>query len=75
MNASGGRGGRGGLGGRGIGPTSFPPEPIVETGPVKTRPDAGRGGRMSNYPEDVDAPANRFTRDGYGLEFTAISPP
>jgi len=69
-------GGRGGRGGRNTGPTSFPPGPIVENGPVKTRAIASFGqGSMPNYPEDIDAPTNRFTMDGYGLEFTAISPP
>ncbi|HEY2016887.1 MAG TPA: PQQ-binding-like beta-propeller repeat protein [Bryobacteraceae bacterium] len=73
--AGGGRGG--GRGGRGVGPTSFPPGPIVETGTLKTRPDngGGRGGSMPNYPEGAEGPSNRFTMDGYGLDFTAISPP
>ena len=69
-------GGRGGRGGRNMGPTSFPAGPIVETGPSKMRAVAGYGqGSMANYPEDIDSPSNRFTMDGYGLEFTAISPP
>ncbi len=70
-------GGRGGRGGRNMGPTSFPPGPIVETGPLKMRPDngGGRNGSMPNYPEGVEAPSNRLTMDGYGLEFESISPP
>jgi len=70
--SGGGSGGRG----RNTGPTNFPPGPIVETGPVRTRAVGGFGqGSMPNYPEDIDAPSNRFTMDGYGLEFTSISPP
>ncbi len=69
-------GGRGGRGGRNMGPTSFPPGPVAESGPIKTREQVGFGqGSMPNYPEGVDAPANRYTMESYGLEFTAISPP
>ena len=69
-------GGRGGRGGRSGGPTSFPPGPVVDSGPLRSRESVAFGqGGMPDYPEGVDHPANRFTMESYGLEFTAISPP
>jgi quinoprotein glucose dehydrogenase len=59
------------------GPTDFPPGPIVETGPTAKRPTlASLVGGMTDYPsDDLDAPKERFTMDGYGLLPGAISPP
>ena len=69
-------GGRGGRGGRNMGPTSFPPGPVVESGPLRSRePMPYNRASMQDYPPDTIAPPNRFVMDGYGLEFTAISPP
>jgi quinoprotein glucose dehydrogenase len=68
--AAGARGGRGSRG------RDFPPGPVVETGPARSREPvaSGRAG-LPNYPDGTIAPPNRFTRETYGLEFTAISPP
>jgi quinoprotein glucose dehydrogenase len=70
----GGRGGRGG--GRGGAPLTFPPGPIVETGPAATRPDTtGLTGGMTEYPEGVPAPEARLTMDGYGVQIAGRKPP
>jgi quinoprotein glucose dehydrogenase len=80
-----GRGGRGGAGGFGRGrgaAETFPPGPIVQTGPVMTRPGevpGQRGGGApaapQSYPEGVPAPANQLTMESYGLHPTLINPP
>jgi quinoprotein glucose dehydrogenase len=65
----------------GGGPTTFPPGPVVESGPAAVRPDAGRGGGgggglmgSGSYPPGVEAP-ERLVMDGYGLHPEAIGPP
>ncbi len=69
------RGGGDGRGGRGVGP-AFPPGPVVETGPARSREAvASRQAGPLQYPEGTIAPPNRFTRETYGLEFEAIGPP
>lgn len=73
--AGGGRGGRGGA--AGPAPT-FPPGPIVETGPAATRPgDAGGRGGAANadYPDDTDHPSQRLQSAGYGLNLGISKPP
>ena len=74
-------GGGGGFG-RGGGPTSFPPGPIVESGPAATRPGgAGRGGfgagALTDYPEGVEHPEIRYQMitPGGGLDPEFIGPP
>jgi quinoprotein glucose dehydrogenase len=69
-----GRGGRG----RGAGSeATFPPGPIVQSGPAVVRPGGGgRGGRGAQpYPEGVEAPKERYTMDGYGLHSNIVRPP
>jgi len=69
-------GGRGGRGGRNMGPTDFPPGPVVESGPARSREPVAYGqASLPAYPEGTIAPPNRFVMESYGLEFTAISPP
>jgi quinoprotein glucose dehydrogenase len=68
-------GARGGRGGRGGGPTTFPPGPIVETGPAATRPDVPGPGGMNEYPEGVPSPEARLTMDGYGVQIAGRKPP
>jgi len=77
---AGGRGGRG-RGGDGM-PVTFPPGPVVESGPAVVRPGGGGrgggGGRASGpqaYPEGVEAPAERYTMNGYGLYANIVKPP
>jgi quinoprotein glucose dehydrogenase len=66
-----GRGGRGGGA-----PLTFPPGPIVETGPATTRPDTtSMTGGMTDYPAGVPAPAERLTMDGYGVNVAGRKPP
>jgi quinoprotein glucose dehydrogenase len=72
-----GRGGGGrGRGGAGV---TFPAGPVVESGPAAARPGgSGRGSRASGpqaYPEGVDAPAERYTMNGYGLYENIVRPP
>jgi quinoprotein glucose dehydrogenase len=74
--------GRGGPG-RGRGPVftgPLPPGPVVESGPAVARPGGGfgAGGRIGGpqgYPEGVEAPAERYTMDGYGLHSNIVKPP
>lgn len=75
-------GGRGGFGrGRGaVAPGTFPPGPVVESGPAVARPGRGfgGGGRVGgpqSYPEGVEGPAERYTMDGYGLHSDIVKPP
>ena len=75
-------GGRG-FGGRGRGdgaPVTFPPGPVVEKGPAVVRPGGGGFGRGRNpgpqaYPDGVEAPAERYTMNGYGLHSNIVKPP
>ena len=66
-------GGRGS--GRGGPVLTFPPVTPVETGPVTTRPAPPASGGMNEYPDNVPAPDNRLTMDGYGVEILANKPP
>ena len=55
---------------------TFPPGPVVETGPARSRERRLRPGQpCRTIPEGTIAQPNRFTMESYGLEFTAISPP
>jgi quinoprotein glucose dehydrogenase len=55
---------------------SFPPGPVVETGPTAKRPDLGkRTGGMTDYPEGITAPNIRLVMDSYGVQVTARKPP
>ena len=72
--------GRGGGRGRGNADAPvFPAGPVVEAGPAVVRPGGGgRGGRASGpqaYPEGVEAPAERYTMNGYGLYANIVRPP
>jgi quinoprotein glucose dehydrogenase len=67
--------GRGAFG-RGGPALTFPPGPVVETGPAVVRPEtAGRTSGMSEYPEGVTAPNVRLTMDGYGVQIEGRQPP
>ncbi len=73
--------GRGG-GGRGRGAAAaaetFPPGPVVQSGPAVVRePGAGRGRGvgMQAYPDGADAPTERYTMNGYGLYSNIVRPP
>ncbi len=49
--------------------------PVVASGGAKIKPDAKRAAPMSDYPEGVEHPADRYTTD-YGLDWMALlSPP
>jgi quinoprotein glucose dehydrogenase len=75
LSAADQRGGGGPI--RFVGPTDFPPGPLVETGPTAKRPDmAGKQGGMLDYPaDDTQAPKERYVMDGYGLLPGAMQPP
>jgi quinoprotein glucose dehydrogenase len=61
---------------RPTGPTSFPAGPIVETGPVGSRPNmVGTPGGITDYPEGVEAPKVRLTMDSYGVQIMGRKPP
>jgi quinoprotein glucose dehydrogenase len=65
-----------GRGGRGGGPgESFPPGPLVESGPAAIRPAPPATGGMNAYPEGIEAPQYRLTMNGYGVEIQARKPP
>ena len=72
-------GGRGGAGrGAGAGPMpTFPPGPVVQSGPAATRPaGVDRAGNLPTvYPEGAEAPAERYTMNGYGLYSNIVKPP
>ena len=81
-----GRGGRrgGGAGpGRGRGAAeTLPAGPVVQSGPVTTRPGevagqrgGGRGAGPQSYPEGVPAPGDQLVMESYGLYPTLINPP
>jgi quinoprotein glucose dehydrogenase len=61
---------------RATGPTSFPPGPVSETGPIGKRPDVtGKPGGMTDYPEGIEAPKVRLTMDSYGVQIMGRKPP
>jgi quinoprotein glucose dehydrogenase len=74
-------GGRGGRGRGGLLFKDLPPGPIVEKGPAVVRAGGGFGpggrigGAAQSYPEGVDAPAERYTMNGYGLYSNIVKPP
>jgi quinoprotein glucose dehydrogenase len=48
--------------------------PIVDSGGATIRPDSARGTPMSDYPEGVEHPENRYTTD-YGTEWMGLAAP
>ncbi len=79
-----GRGAFAGGRGAGAGPApTFPPGPIVQSGPAVTRPGSGAGGgpggrvggAPQDYPEGADHPEQRYTMNGYGLYENITAPP
>jgi quinoprotein glucose dehydrogenase len=48
--------------------------PVVDSGGAIIRPDAIKGTPMSEYPDNVDHPASRYTTD-YGTEWMALAAP
>lgn len=55
--------------------TKTPEGPVVASGGAQVKPDEKRNSPMSDYPEGVDHPADRYTTE-YGLEWPGIlSPP
>ncbi|MBK5272481.1 MAG: PQQ-binding-like beta-propeller repeat protein, partial [Bacteroidia bacterium] len=48
--------------------------PVVDSGGVAMKPDATRGTPMSDYPEGVEHPENRYTTD-YGTEWMGLAAP
>jgi quinoprotein glucose dehydrogenase len=69
---------RGG-GGRGRGAAAapeLPPGPIAESGPALPRAGGrARGAGPQAYPEGIEAPAERYTMNGYGLYSNIVRPP
>ena len=63
-----------GRGGRGAAQT-FPPGPVVETGPTATRTTASGMGALTDYPQGVSHPEDRLNFDDYGVEIEARKPP
>ncbi len=69
----GARGGRGGRGGRAM---DFPPGPVVQTGPVTTRPAPPADAHaMADYPEGAAHPDARLEMNDYGVEEQLGKPP
>ena len=74
--------GRGG-GGRGRGAAAaavtFPPGPVVQSGPAVVRQGGGgrgaRGAGPQAYPDGIEAPTERYTMNGYGLYSNIVRPP
>ncbi len=64
-----------GRGGRGGPILSFPPGPVVETGPAAKRIVPTEPGGMLDYPAGVSAPDFRLSMNGYGVEIQARKPP
>jgi quinoprotein glucose dehydrogenase len=48
--------------------------PIVDSGGARVKPDANRGLPMSDYPQGVSHPENRYTSD-YGTEWMGLAVP
>lgn len=63
-----------GRGGRGAAQT-FPPGPVVETGPTATRTTASGTGALTDYPQGVSHPEERLNFEDYGVEIEARKPP
>lgn len=74
---SSGRGGRGR--GAAASAMTFPPGPVVQSGPAVVREGGGgRGARglgPQAYPEGVEGPSERYTMNGYGLYSNIVKPP
>ncbi|HEY6467228.1 MAG TPA: PQQ-binding-like beta-propeller repeat protein [Candidatus Acidoferrales bacterium] len=65
-----------GRGARGAGPAlTYPPGPVVETGPMATRTTPPGTGAMTDYPQGVSHPADRLNFNSYGVEIEARKPP
>ena len=65
-----------GAGGRGAGPAlTFPPGPVVETGPTATRTSTPGTSAMTDYPLGVRHPEYRLNFNSYGVESQARKPP
>lgn len=62
------------MGGRRGGPVKKVTGPIVDSGGAKIKPDANRGTPMTDYPEGVARPENRYTTD-YGTEWLGLGSP
>lgn len=80
LSAADGRGG----GGRGRGAASavsFPPGPVVQSGPAVVRPGGGgrgfgRGVASQAYSDfEAEGPTERYTMNGYGLYSNIVKPP
>jgi quinoprotein glucose dehydrogenase len=54
--------------------TKTPDGPVVASGGAKIKADATRGAAMTDYPEDVEHPEERYTTE-YGLEWPGILTP
>lgn len=67
----GGRGARG----RAFTMLSFPPGPVVETGPAATRVVPSAPGGVTDYPQGISAPNFRLDMNDYGVEINARKPP
>jgi quinoprotein glucose dehydrogenase len=67
--------GRGGTGrGTGAGPlATFPPGPVVQSGPAVMR--TGQSTPTQAYPEGAMHPDERYTMNGYGLYSNIVKPP
>jgi quinoprotein glucose dehydrogenase len=84
LTADSGRGGAAPGRGRGAAPApTFPPGPVVQSGPAVTRPGGGvgggaggrAGGAPQEYPEGAEHPEQRYTMNGYGLYENITAPP
>lgn len=65
-----------GGGGRGAGPAlTFPPGPVVETGPTATRTPSSVTDALTDYPQGVAHPEYRLNFNNYGVMTQARKPP
>lgn len=51
-----------------------PTGPVVDSGGARIKPDASKGAAMSEYPDGVSHPENRYTTD-YGTEWMGLGSP
>ncbi len=74
-------GGRGGRGRGAAANVTFPPGPVVQSGPAVVRPGGGgrgaRGAGAQAYSdfEGAEGPVERYTMNGYGLHSNIVKPP
>lgn len=59
---------------RGAGADATPEGPVVASGGAAIKPDTQRSAPMSNYPEGVTHPVDRYITD-YGTEWTGLAAP